>query len=182
MPLDNQHVLDRIRQQHPNAVHEFDDPYGLLTLEIAHPNIMAVLQFLRDDAEFQMIYLTDLCGLHYPNNSGKELGVVYHLHSLTHNFRLRLKTFFPVKNPHTPTATKLWPAANWMERETYDFFGIHFDGHPDLRRILNVDEMDYFPLRKEYPLEDGTRTDKDDRFFGRDGHVGIEFDDIKSLT
>lgn len=63
--------------------------------------------------------------------------------------------------------THLWPAANWMERETYDFFGVEFVGHPDLRRILNVDDMDYFPLRKQYPLEDGTRTDKEDEFFGR---------------
>jgi NADH:ubiquinone oxidoreductase subunit C len=65
------------------------------------------------------------------------------------------------------TITDLFAGANWMERETYDFYGIEFTGHPDLRRILNMDDMDYFPMRKEYVLEDGTREDKDDRFFGR---------------
>ena len=63
--------------------------------------------------------------------------------------------------------TSLYASANWMERETYDFYGIIFDGHPDLRRILNMDEMEYFPLRKEYPLQDATRTDKEDKYFGR---------------
>lgn len=70
--------------------------------------------------------------------------------------------------PHAPTATGLWSSANWMERETYDFFGIIFEGHPNLKRILNVDEMTIFPLRKEYPLEDNTRKDKNDELFGRD--------------
>jgi NADH-quinone oxidoreductase subunit C len=75
-----------------------------------------------------------------------------------------------------PTVTVLWPAANWMERETFDFFGVNFEGHPDLRIILNVEDMDYNPMLKQYPLEDDTRTDKDDRFFGRDGNKGVSFD------
>jgi NADH-quinone oxidoreductase subunit C len=102
--------------------------------------------------------------------------VIYHLHNWPENVRLRVKIFFPADDPHVPTATTLWPTANWMERQEYDFFGVVFTGHPDLRRILNVDDLDVFPLRKEYRLEDGTRTDKDDRFFGRDGHVGRSFD------
>jgi NADH-quinone oxidoreductase subunit C len=68
---------------------------------------------------------------------------------------------------HIPTATVHWDGANWMERETYDFFGVIFDGHPDLRRILNVDDMTAFPMRKEFPLEDPNRVDKKDFYFGR---------------
>jgi NADH-quinone oxidoreductase subunit C len=86
---------------------------------------------------------------------------------MENNVRLRIKAFLPIANPEIPSATSLYSSANWMERETYDFYGIIFQGHPNLTRILNADEMDYFPLRKEYPLEDGTRTDKVDSFFGR---------------
>ena len=71
------------------------------------------------------------------------------------------------RSPEIPTVTDLWLGANWMERETFDFYGVKFIGHPNLKRILNMDEMDYHPLRKEYPLEDQTRDDKDDRMFGR---------------
>ena len=97
----------------------------------------------------------------------KHLGVIYHLHNMPKNNRIRLKTFMPIEKPEVHTATDLWPAANWMERETYDFFGIKFKGHPNLKRILNMDEMDIFPMRKEYPLEDQERTDKDNSMFGR---------------
>ena len=83
------------------------------------------------------------------------------------NTRLRVKTFVKEDDPKMPTITDLFSSANWMERETYDFYGIVFEGHPNLIRILNVEYMDYFPMRKEYPLEDATRKDKDDRFFGR---------------
>ena len=114
-----------------------------------------------------MQFLTDVCGIHYPDNAGKELGVIYHLHSLQNNLRLRIKCFMPNDAPEIDTVSSVFASANWQERETFDFYGIHFTGHPDLRRILNVDEMDYFPLRKEYPLEDQTRTDKDDTYFGR---------------
>ena len=93
--------------------------------------------------------------------------MVYHLHNLKENVRLRFKVFSAIQQPDVYTATGLFASANWMERETYDFFGVNFVGHPNLKRILNVDEMDYFPLRKEYPLEDQTRIDKDDEMFGR---------------
>ncbi|HNC30333.1 MAG TPA: NADH-quinone oxidoreductase subunit C, partial [Cyclobacteriaceae bacterium] len=73
----------------------------------------------------------------------------------------------PEEKPTVPTLTNVFPAANWMERETYDFFGVIFEGHPNLIRILNVEEMTIFPLRKEYPLEDQTREDKNNDMFGR---------------
>jgi NADH-quinone oxidoreductase subunit C len=103
--------------------------------------------------------------MHYPEDS--QLGVVYHLHSFVNNHRIRIKTRVSQDQPVLPTLTDIWPSANWMEREAYDFFGIVFEGHPNLKRILNVDEMTDFPLRKDFPLEDQTRDDKDDSMFGR---------------
>jgi NADH-quinone oxidoreductase subunit C len=113
------------------------------------------------------MFLTDICGIHYPDHKEKELGVIYHLHNLQENFRIRIKSFFPKDNAEVDSITDLYSGANWMERETYDFYGITFKGHPDLRVILNMEELGYHPLLKEYALEDGTRTDKDDSMFGR---------------
>ena len=81
--------------------------------------------------------------------------------------RIRIKTFVSKDNPKVPTITWIYAAANWMERETYDFYGIEFEGHPKLKRILNVEYLDYFPMRNEYAMEDPTREDKDNRYFGR---------------
>ena len=124
-----------------------------------------VLKSLKEDEELNFHFLTDLCGMQTPDE--KQLGVIYHLHNMPKNYRIRLKTFVDINKPEVATATNLWPAANWMERETYDFFGVKFKGHPNLKRILNMDEMDIFPMRKEYPLEDQGRTDKNDSMFGR---------------
>lgn len=112
-------------------------------------------------------FLTDLTGNHFPEQTGAEFQVIYHLHHLIENFRIRLKVNLSAVSPEIPTITDLFSAANWMERETFDFFGIIFKGHPNLSRILNMDDMDYHPMRKEYALEDETRQDKQDSFFGR---------------
>src|SRR5207342_279265 len=128
---------------------------------------LKVLQFLYDEPDLSFRFLTDLCAVHYPDKHDAELEVVYHLHNLKDNVRLRFRVSTPVSNPDVFTATKLFESANWMERETYDFYGVNFLGHPNLIRILNVDEMEYFPMRKEFPLEDQTRVDKDDDMFGR---------------
>lgn len=165
--LTNETVLSRIQAQFPDAVLHSEAPYGLLTIEVRKNAVLALISFLKEDPALQFGFLTDLCGLHYPDQIHRELGVSYLLHSLVNNRRIRIKAFMDIKEPKMPSLTKVFAGANWMERETYDFFGIRFEGHPSLRRILNVDEMDYFPLRKEYRLEDGSRTDKDDRYFGR---------------
>jgi NADH-quinone oxidoreductase subunit C len=141
---------------------EMDMPVYVVKKEI----IVDLLRFLFDDETLRYRFLTDLCGIHYPD-SDQPFGVIYHLHSLENNQRIRLKTFTTPEDITIPSATAVFAGANWMERETYDFYGILFKGHPNLKRILNVDEMDYFPMRKEYPLEDGTREDKNDDFFGR---------------
>jgi NADH-quinone oxidoreductase subunit C len=175
--MDSEQILARLAEVMPDAVSAHDTSLdGLLNLHTSREQIIPLLQILRDDEQLGFNFLTSLCAIHYPENAGQELGIVYHLHNWTKNVRIRVKIFFPKEDPHVPTAVSLWPAANWMERQEYDFFGVVFTGHPDLRRILNVDDMTVFPLRKEYRLEDGTRTDKDDRFFGRDGHEGRSFD------
>jgi NADH-quinone oxidoreductase subunit C len=165
MAITNTSLKEAIQQKFTDSEIVFTEPYELLTIEAPKEINLKVLQFLYND--FGFTFLTDLTGVHYPNNAGKELAVVYHLHNLKDNVRARLKVYTPIAQPDVFTATSLFSGANWMERETYDFFGVNFVGHPDLRRILNVDEMDYFPLRKEYPLEDQTRIDKDDSMFGR---------------
>ena len=139
----------------------------LLTLEVTPEIVHSLVKWLKEDDKLQVSFLTLLGGIHYPDNAGKELGVNYHLHSLVHNFRIRLRAYFPIENPEIDSITDIYTGANWLEREAYDFFGIQFKGHPNLTRILNEDTMDYFPMRKEYHLEDATREDKDDRFFGR---------------
>lgn len=141
--------------------------YGLLNLETTADHILAVVKYLYEHPRFKFQFLTDLAGIHFPDVKGKELGVIYHLHSLENNVRLIIKLYVPIENPVVPTLTGQFACANWMEREAYDFFGFDFEGHPNLIRILNVEEMDYFPMRKEYPLEDATRKDKIDELFGR---------------
>ena len=145
----------------------------MLTFEAPKDLNLKVLNFLFDDKELKFRFMTDLCGVHYPSDKGRELAVVYHLHNLEDNIRIRFKVFTDINNPDVYTASGLFSAANWMERETYDFYGVNFVGHPNLKRILNVDEMDYFPMRKEFPLEDQSRIDKDDEMFGRGGRTGF---------
>ena len=145
----------------------------MLTFEIKKELNIELLRFLYDSNLLGFRFLTDLTAVHYPSLKGRELAVVYHLHNLVENCRIRFKVFVPIEQPDVQSATAVFEAANWLEREAYDFFGVNFVGHPNLKRIQNVDEMDYFPLRKEYPLEDQTRIDKDDEMFGRGGSMGF---------
>ncbi len=167
MALTNQDIQNKLQEKFGDLVSNFEESYGLLSFEATAANNLKVLQFLYDEPSLQFQFLTDICGVNFPDEAGREISVVYHLHNLTENVRLRFKIFVPVAAPDVFTACNLFSSANWMERETYDFYGVNFVGHPNLKRILNVDEMDYFPLRKEYPLEDQTRIDKDDEMFGR---------------
>jgi NADH-quinone oxidoreductase subunit C len=173
MALTNEHIKQRLKEKFGEQVINFTEPYGMLTFEAPKEINLKVLNFLYDDEELRFRFLTTLGAVHYPDNKGQELAIVYHLHNLTDNVRMRFKIFTDINHPDIYTATGLFSAANWMERETYDFYGVNFIGHPNLKRILNVEEMDYFPMRKEYPLEDQTRVDKDDEMFGRGGTFGF---------
>ena len=171
MALTNEIIRNKLIEKFGEELTSWEEPYGMLSFSSDKNLNLKVLQFLYDDNTLQFRFLTDLCAVHYPDNAGKELAVVYHLHNLRENVRLRYKIFTPISKPDIFSATALYSAANWMERETYDFFGVNFVGHPNLKRILNIDEMEYFPLRKEYPLEDQKRTDKDNEMFGREGRT-----------
>jgi len=157
-------IQNSLQEKFMDAIISFDDSSDIFTVTVKKQVIVDVILFIKEELGFQ--FLTDLCGIHYPDQEF-QLGVVYHLHNLPLNTRIRVKTFTSLAEPEIDTLTTVFSGANWMERETYDFFGIIFTNHPNLIRILNVEYLDYFPLRKEYPLEDQTRTDKDDRFFGR---------------
>jgi NADH-quinone oxidoreductase subunit C len=159
-------VIDRLYKVFDRDILKMDTEADILTVTVSHPVIYEVIRLLKEDESLNFNMLTDLCGIHYPDR-GLPLGVIYHLHNFSENKRIRVKTFVTAADPSVSTVTDLFSSANWMERETYDFYGILFTGHPNLKRILNVEYMDFFPMRKEYPLEDPTREDKDDRFFGR---------------
>lgn len=164
--MENSFLLDKLEENFPAKIQEIPDAHDLLTVVVEKEGLIEVLRFLKSSSELQFIHLTDITAVHYPHLE-KEFAVVYHIHSLVHNIRIRVKVFLQGPNPEIPTATVVWKGANWMERETFDFFGVNFIGHPDLRRILNVDDMEVFPMRKEYPLEDPNRVDKKDLYFGR---------------
>lgn len=167
MAISNEYIQQKLTEKFGDQVFNFEETYGMLSFEAPRDLNLKVMQYLYDEPSLGFQFLTDLCAVNYPDEAGRELAVVYHLHNLVENTRIRFKVFTSIATPDVYTASQLFSSANWMERETYDFFGVNFVGHPNLKRILNVDEMDYFPLRKEYPLEDQTRIDKDDEMFGR---------------
>ncbi|MCY1660356.1 NADH-quinone oxidoreductase subunit C [Chryseobacterium sp. SL1] len=164
--MTNEFVLEAITREFPESVIVSSEPYGMLTIEVKKEDLKKIVHYLKDSS-LEINFLTDVCGIHYPEFPEKEIGVVYHLHNMMTNFRLRLKIFMSRENIEVDSLVELYAGANWMERETYDFYGIKFKGHPDLRPILNMEDLGYHPMLKEYRLEDGTRTDKNDSMFGR---------------
>ncbi len=165
MALETLQIQEKITQKFGVNSQNFDTQKGIFSFEVTSDSIHEVIQFLKEEQDFH--FLTDLCGIHFPDNDeNHRFAVVYHLHNWIENVRIRIKTYL-TETPETDTITDLFLCSNWMERETWDFYGINFKGHPQLKRILNMDEMISHPMRKEFPMEDSGRTDKDDRFFGR---------------
>ena len=162
--METSKTISQLMENEPETIISVSNSYGCESVYVKKESIRQVISELKEKQGF--IYLTDLCGAHYPDKENP-FEVIYHLHNLTENKRLRLKVQLSVE-PEIDSISDIFSAANWMERETYDFYGIKFINHPNLIRILNVEYLDYFPLRKEFPLEDQTREDKDDRFFGRE--------------
>ncbi len=168
MALENTQIQDKLIETFDTNVFNFQQERDIFSIETTADKITALILFLKNDADLQFNFLTDLCGIHYPDNElDRQFAVVYHMHNWIENKRIRIKVYLDGEKPEIKTVSNIFLSSNWMERETYDFFGINFIGHPQLKRILNMDEMVSFPMRKEFPMEDSGRTDKDDRFFGR---------------
>ena len=150
-------MLARLSERLGAGVLETHAHRGDHTAVVTREAIVDALTYCRDDAALRFDVLMDLTAVDYLKYPGREDGprfdVVYHLYSMTHNHRLRLRVPVEQDDPVVPTATTLWPIANWLEREVWDMFGIRFAGHPDLRRLLMYEEFVGHPLRKDYPVD-----------------------------
>ncbi len=167
MALETTEIQDSLVATFGEKVFNFQQEKDIFSFEITADINTAVILFLKNDPQLRFNFLTDLCAIHYPDNAeDRQFAIVYHMHNWYENKRIKIKAYLN-DTPEIKTVSNIFLTANWMERETYDFYGVNFIGHPQLKRILNMDEMTSFPMRKEFPLEDSGRTDKDDRFFGR---------------
>ena len=145
-------VLDHADADFGTAVESVVVDRGELTLHVRREHIVPVCRALRDDPDLRYELCSSLSGVHFPGDVGRELHVAYHLSSVTHNRRIRLEVSAPDSDPHIPSVVSVYPTADWHERETYDFFGTVFDGHPALTRIEMPDDWPGHPQRKDYPL------------------------------
>ncbi|MFC9651808.1 MULTISPECIES: NADH-quinone oxidoreductase subunit C [unclassified Streptomyces] len=135
-----------------NAIEKTVVDRGELTFHVAREHLVQVARTLRDDPALRFELCTGVSGVHYPGDKGRELHAVYHLRSLTHSRLIRVEVSAPDADPHVPSLVEIYPTNDWHERETYDFFGLIFDGHPALTRIMMPDDWQGFPQRKDYPL------------------------------
>jgi NADH-quinone oxidoreductase subunit C len=148
-------AAERLAESCPGAVLEKVEFRGETTLLVAFDQLGEVLAFLRDDPSLQFDFLTDVTAVHWPARP-EPFDIVYQLYSFPRNVRLRVKARLGADagtGSRVPSVVSLWPAAGWLERECFDMFGIVFDDHPDLRRILMPEDFDGYPLRKEFPLK-----------------------------
>ena len=154
--MHGQAILARLTERFRERILETHDRLGDHTAVVDRAAITESLRFCRDDPELRFEMLMDLTAVDYLKFPGREDGprfeVVYHLYSVSHNHRLRIKAVLEEDDAVIPTVVHLWPIANWFEREVWDMFGIRFEGHPDLRRLLMYDEFQGHPLRKDYPV------------------------------
>ena len=148
-------VNDRISQLVPSysdVITKVVIHRGEITFHVDRRHLTELIEQLRDDAYLRFEFCSSISGVHYPADKGAELHAVYHLQSMTHNRRIRLEVSCPEGDPHIPSVVATYPTADWHERETWDFFGIVFDGHPALTRIEMPDDWPGHPQRKDYPL------------------------------
>ena len=143
-------LVKKLKAKFGEGIREASEFVGQLSVNVGADQIVAVCDFLRTDQETHFDYLSDLTCVHYPERKDAPFEVVYNLFSITRNERVRLKVS---TNENVDSVTSVWPAANWLEREVFDLFGVHFKNHPDLRRLLLPPDWEGYPLRKDFPLE-----------------------------
>ena len=146
-------ALDRLLEKFPSEVVATHAHVGDETAVLTAPRLREICEFLRDDEVTSFEMLTDLTGVDYLGVKEPRFEVVYHLYSLSKNHRLRLKVEQDEEDPVVPSVLPVWKSALWMEREAWDLYGIRFEGHPDLRRILTYEQFQGHPLRKDYDIE-----------------------------
>ena len=146
-----QAVAEAVKTKLPDTIENVVTDRGELTLYVVRERLLDVLRLLRDDPDLRFELLSSVSGVDYIDDE-RRLHAVYHLTSMTYRRRIRLEVAVTVEDPHVPSAYSLYPTADWHERETWDFFGIVFDGHPGLTRIEMPDDWDGHPQRKDYPL------------------------------
>ena len=144
-------IKEKLQHHFKDDILSINEFRGELTVVVKKKHIVRICEFLRDDEELQFDSLRDVCGADYYRPQDR-FEVIYNIFSLKNKYRLRLKVLVDESDLSVPTVTGVWPTANWEVRETYDMFGIKFEGHPDLRRIYMPEEFEYHPLRKDFPL------------------------------
>jgi len=145
-------LVTALQREHPAWITEVREAYGEITAMVPREHIQAVCSQLKNSPEARFDFLADLCGVDRGPEEEPRFEVNYHLFSTTIHHRIRLKVLLTEDDLRVPTVTDVWRTANWHERETFDLFGIIFDGHPDLRRILLPDDWQGYALRKDFPL------------------------------
>jgi len=151
METKNVQVLELLQAKFQHVKLEVNEFRGELTIVVPKEHLVEICRFLKEEDSLKFDFLADLCGIDMATPVHR-FGVIYNLYSYNSKHRIRLKTFVEQDHPVVPTVTGIWATANWHERETFDMYGILFEGHPDLRRIYMPEEFEYHPLRKDFPL------------------------------
>lgn len=145
-------IAEKLKEKYLAEIVDVTQFRDQVFVSVKRERILDICQFLRDEADIQMNFLADLCGVDYPDRSHR-FEVIYNLYSIKHRHRLIIKALIPENDPSINSVVSLWKGASWHEREACDMFGIVFNGHPDLRRVLMPEDWEGYPLRKDYPLK-----------------------------
>ncbi len=146
-------IAQRLKDNFPEEVKEIKEFRGQVSVIVRRSRITDIIRYLKEDPEIQMDYLRDLCGVDYLGRKTPRFEVVYHLYSIKYRHMIRIRAEVPEEDPVIDTIVPIYRGADWHERECFDMFGIRFNGHPDLRRILLPEDWEGYPLRKDYPLK-----------------------------
>jgi NADH-quinone oxidoreductase subunit C len=146
-------IVNKIKEKFPDEVLDVKEFGGQVSVMLKKDRILEIGKYLHDDPDLYFDYLVDVCGVDYLGKKENRFEVVYHLYSIKHRHAIRIKAEVPEPKPNIDSVMPVWVGANWHERECYDMFGIIFNGHPDLRRILLPEDWEGYPLRKDYPVK-----------------------------